>query len=49
MKTCSTTDTVESLGKFRQQIYESIPVRRDAAMNLLDSLCANTAADPFQR
>jgi hypothetical protein len=37
-------DTAESLGKFRQEIYESFPLRRDATMNLLDSLCANTAA-----
>jgi hypothetical protein len=44
MKPNSTSDTTELLGKFRQQIYESFPVRRDATMNLLDSLCANTAA-----
>jgi hypothetical protein len=37
-------DTAESLGKFRQEIYESFPLCRDATVNLLDSLCTNTAA-----
>jgi len=44
MNPCSAQDSAESLGKFRQQIYESFPLRADATMNLLDSLCANTAA-----
>lgn len=43
MNPCNPRDTAESLGKFRQEIYESFPLRRDATMNLLDSLCANTA------
>ncbi len=44
MNPCNPRDIAESLGKFRQEIYESFPLRRDATMNLLDSLCANTAA-----
>ncbi len=28
-------NAAEPLGKFRQQLYESFPKRRDAAMNLL--------------
>ena len=44
MNSYSPKDSIESLGKFRQRIYESFPVRRDATMNLLDSLCANTVA-----
>jgi len=39
MNSYSPKDSIESLGKFRQRIYESFPVRRDATMNLLDSLC----------
>ena len=44
MNPCNPRDTAESLGNFRQEIYESFPLRRDATMNLLDSLCANTTA-----
>ena len=44
MNSRCTDNAAEPLGKFRQQIYESFPKRRDATMNLLDSLCANTAA-----
>ena len=44
MNSRCTDNVAEPLGKFRQRIYESFPKRRDATMNLLDSLCANTAA-----
>ena len=44
MNSRCTDNAAEPLGEFRQQIYESFPKRRDATMNLLDSLCANTVA-----
>jgi len=58
MKPCTLKDSTESLKRFRQQLYDSFPARRDANLNLLDSLCANTLADsvvelslnvPFER
>ncbi len=44
MNSRCTDNAAEPLGKFRQRIYESFPKRRDATMNLLDSLCTNAAA-----
>lgn len=58
MKPCTLKDSTESLKRFRQQLYDGFPARRDASLNLLDSLCANTLADsvvelslnaPFER
>ena len=58
MKPCTSKDSTESLKRFRQQLYDSFPARRDACMNPVDSLCANTLADsvvelslnaPFER
>jgi hypothetical protein len=37
-------DSRESLQRFRQRLYERLGARRDASLNLLDSLCANTQA-----
>jgi len=58
MKPCTLKDSTESLKKFRRQLYDGFPARRDASLNLLDSLCANRLADsvvelslnaPFER
>jgi len=37
-------DSLESLQRFRQGLYERLGARRDACLNLLDSLCTNTQA-----
>ncbi len=44
MSPCNPRNTAESLRKLRQEIYESFPLRQDAIMSLIDSLCANIAA-----
>jgi hypothetical protein len=44
MTTSMLKDSLESLQRFRQRLYEHLGARRDASLNLLDSLCANTQA-----
>lgn len=44
MNTSMLKDSLESLQRFRQRFYEHLGARRDASLNLLDSLCANTQA-----
>lgn len=44
MTTSMLKDSLESLQRFRQRLYERLGARRDACLNLLDSLCTNTQA-----
>lgn len=44
MTTCTLKDSLESLKRFRQRLYERLGARRDASFNLFDRLCTNTEA-----
>ncbi|BCU07028.1 hypothetical protein [Allochromatium tepidum] len=44
MTTSLLKDGLESLQRFRRRLYEHLGARRDACLNLLDSLCTNTQA-----
>jgi hypothetical protein len=39
-----TQEIIAQLTQFRQQVYQSFPSRRDALMDLVDTLSSNTAA-----